>query len=93
MTRLQALIKLRGVPITDIAKEQRVGYHSLQKTIKGVRKHPAVLQVLARHLGLPPHALLRPEDANITLTRLVEREIEARAEERRQELRRLYLGC
>ena len=77
--------------MTRIASAQHVNYHSLQKTVKGSRKTSTVLQALARHLGLSAHALLG-ENANTVVTHLIEKEIETHAEERRQELRRLYLG-
>jgi len=91
MTKLQALVKLRGIPVIRIAREQRVGYHSLQKTVKGVRKSRPMLQALARHLGLSAHALLGP-NADTIITHLIEIEIERHAEERRRELKKLYLS-
>jgi hypothetical protein len=90
MTKLQALIKLRGVPVNVIAREERVGYHALQKTVKGVQKTRPMLRVIARHLGLSAHALLG-RNADTIITHLIEGEIEKHAEELRRELRRLYL--
>lgn len=91
MTPLQALIKLRGVPVNAIARERRVGYHALQKTVKGVQRSRPMLRVIASHLGLSAHALLGP-NADTILTHLIEKEIERHAEECRQELRMRYLG-
>ena len=90
MNNLQALIKLRGIPVTHIAREQHVGYHSLQKTVKGSQVTIPMLQALALHLGLSAHALLGP-NAGTIITHLIEKEIEKHAEERRQELKNLYL--
>ena len=91
MNKLHALFKLRGIPITQIAREQHVGYHSLQKTVKGTRKTTPMLLALARYLGLSEHALLG-QNSDTIITHLIEKEIETHTKKRHQELRRIYLG-
>ena len=91
MTKLQALVKLRGIPVTNIAREQHVGYHALQKTVKGSSITKPMLQAIALHLGLSAHALLG-QNSDTIITHLIEKEIETHTEERRRELRRLYLN-
>jgi hypothetical protein len=49
MNELQKLIKIRGMNIRQLAKELRLGYHSLQKTVKGKRNTKRVLEALAAY--------------------------------------------
>lgn len=52
MNDLQKLITLRRVHIKTMARSIGHGYHSVQKTIKGVRATRPVQEAVAAHLGL-----------------------------------------
>ncbi|OGW36124.1 MAG: hypothetical protein A2X58_08575 [Nitrospirae bacterium GWC2_56_14] len=52
MNYLQQLIDLRGLTCQDIATGTGYGYHSIQKTVKGVRRHPLIREAIAKHLHI-----------------------------------------
>lgn len=91
MNSLQRLIKLGGSSIRRIAKEEGVGYHSLQKTIKGVRRTETMQDVIASRYRVNRKALFGAK-AEETIRYLMEREINRQAESRRDELKRRYLA-
>jgi len=95
MNDLQRLIKLKGPSIRQIATPLGVGYHSLQKTIKGVRKTPAMRQAIASYFNVSPDALWGPK-SHAVIRYLIEKEIEHQVKRRakltREELTKQYLG-
>lgn len=54
MNYLQQYITLNNLTCQDIATGTGYGYHSVQKTVKGVRRHPAIRTAIAEYLGLDP---------------------------------------
>lgn len=90
MNELQQLIKLKGTTVSQIAREVKVGYHGLQKTVNGVRKTPSMRKAIAKYFRVDPKLLfgLKSHD---TINYLMEQEIGRRAEDLREELRKKYL--
>lgn len=54
MNYLQRYIELRGLNCQIIANSTGYGYHSVQKAVKGVRRHPVIRTAIAQYLGLDP---------------------------------------
>lgn len=90
MNDLQKYLDLRGITAAQIAKETGLGYHSVQKNVRGVRKNAAVREAIAVYLGLEYSDLWGPSSPRV-LSKLIRREIERRAEGERARLRSLYL--
>lgn len=91
MNDIQKLLKLKGVSIRDLAALKKVGYHSLQKYIKGHRKTPSIRKVLASYLNIQPDALVGTKSRFI-IRFLIEKEIEIRTQTINEELKKKYLG-
>ncbi|MBU1564258.1 MAG: hypothetical protein KJ630_01355 [Proteobacteria bacterium] len=101
MNNLQKLIRLRGLTITDIANRIGYGYHSTQKVIKGatypladgskvLRTNRKIEEAVARLLGLSRDEAWGSA-AHTVLPRLIRSEIEKKADQRKQDLRRQWL--
>ncbi len=54
MNYLQQLIELRGMTVQDLATAIHLGYHCVQKTVKGHKRGVATRATIATHLGLDP---------------------------------------
>ena len=91
MNDLQKLLKIKGVTIRQISRATGAGYHSLQKTTKNLRQSKRMQKVLASYLGVDPALLFGPRRVRIVHT-MMEREIEKRSVELRDELRARYLS-
>ena len=57
MNDLQRYMDLCGITCTDIAAGTRLGYHSVQKVVKGHRRAPKIRAAIAYYLGLDPDKL------------------------------------
>lgn len=54
MNYLQQLIELRGMTVQDLATAIGLGYHCVQKTVKGHKHGVQTRNAIAAHLGLDP---------------------------------------
>ncbi len=90
LNNLQILLKLKKVTVRQIAHASGVGYHSLQKVVKGVRQTPSIRQTVASYFNVTPDAFWGPK-SHAVIKYLMEQEIEHQASGRRDELRNLYL--
>lgn len=90
MNDLQKYLLLRNISAAQIARETRLGYHSVQKNIRGVRDTPVVREAIADFLGLSRHQIWG-ENAPVLLRRLIKEEIDRKAETERKRLRKRYL--
>jgi len=52
MNNLQKLIRLKGKTYKDVAGSIGLGYHTVQKAIKGIRSIQKTRDAIADHLGL-----------------------------------------
>lgn len=84
------LLELKGVSIRQVAREKGLEYYSLQKTLKGTRKTRAYQQAWADYFGVSRTALFGPTQYKV-IRFLLEREIDNKAAQRREELRKKYL--
>jgi len=87
---LQKLLRLKKITLRQIAHVSGVGYHSLQKVVKGVRKTPSVRRAIASYLNVTPEALWGPKSHTV-IYYLMEKEIEHQACDKREELKNGYL--
>lgn len=78
MNDLQRLLKLKNIHETALARTTGLNYHSVQKTVKGVRKTPAVQDAVAATLGFPKDKLFGPGSGKL-LRRLIQTEIKKKA--------------
>jgi lambda repressor-like predicted transcriptional regulator len=92
MKDLYKLLKLRGTTIRQIARETGAGYHSLQKTAKGVRRQPRMQKTIAAYFGVSSKFLFGPR-RDATIRFLLEREIDKQGEKLRRDLRKRYFGA
>lgn len=90
MNDLQKYLDLRNITAAQIAKEIELGYHSVQKNIRGVRNNPPVREAIALYLGLGYDELWGNDSPRI-LRRLIRQEINRKAEKERARLRTRYL--
>ena len=54
MNYLQQLIELRGMTVQDLATAIGLGYHCVQKTVKGHKHGVVTRNAIAAYLGLDP---------------------------------------
>lgn len=54
MNYLQQLLELRGMTIQDLATAISLGYHCVQKTVKGHKRGIKTRAAIANHLGIDP---------------------------------------
>jgi hypothetical protein len=90
MNDLQKYLCLVGLTAGQIAEATGLGYHSVQKNIRGVRVNPDVREAISRYLGLSCQQLWA-ENPPIPLRRLIRQEINRKAEGERKRLQRRYL--
>jgi hypothetical protein len=90
MNDLQKYLALRGITASEIAQATGCNYHSVQKTIKGVRLVKTVQPHVAGFLGMRPEQLWG-QGATQRLRRLIREEIDRRAEGERARLTASYL--
>ncbi len=90
MNNLQKLLRIRGIGIPRMADEIGRGYHSVQKVIKGTRTWEHIRQDIADYLGLKYYQVWG-ETADNFILKLIEKEIERQAGEKRERLRYEYL--
>jgi len=91
MNDLQLLLQLKGITIRQLSRVAGVNYHSLQKTIKGIRNTKAMQEYIASFCGASRDSLFGPRREKI-IRLLMEMEIEKQAEACREELRKVYLN-
>jgi len=84
------LLELKGISIRQVDRETGTEYHSLQKTLKGLRKTRVYQQAWADYFGVNRASLFGPNQNKI-IDYLIEKEIERKTVQRREELRRQYL--
>lgn len=90
MNDLQKYILLLNISAAKIAKATRLGYHSVQKNIRGVRNNSDVRDAIADYLGLSRHQIWG-KNSSFFLHRLIEKEIDRKTESERKRLRKRYL--
>jgi len=96
-------MKLRGIDAIEIARATGIGYHQIQKAVKGVAmirlrngkqaKRPLpkhVGEAIAAHLGLT-YAETFGRQSDLVLRRLILREIAKQAKQVKKDLDALYL--
>ena len=88
---LQAVFELQGQSIRRLAQTAGCGYHSLQKTIKGIYNFKKARQIIADYFQVSEESLFG-KNRPAVIRYLIEREIEKQAKEKREEFRRLYLS-
>ena len=90
MNDLQKLLKLRKITVVQIAKASGEDYHSLQKTIKGIRQTPHIQETVAKHLGLRVWRTFG-QQAILTIRGLIAQEIAKREQGYGDHLKLLFL--
>lgn len=90
MNYLQRYIEVRGISCQDIATATGCGYHSIQKTVKGLRRGLPIRQAIAKHLGLDP-VKTWGHGSIVYLRKMVALATNQAAEEKAQEARRKFL--
>lgn len=91
MNTLQRYLDLFGLNATQIAEATGLGYHSVQKNIKGVRANPSVRKAIASYLGLPCQQVWG-DDSFRVLGGLILDEIINQTEKERKRLLARYLS-
>lgn len=86
MNDLQKLFKLRGLSMQALAEAVGLGEHSVQKTVKGIRKPQHVRSAVAGYLGLEVDQAFGP-GASLYLKRLIKEEIAQQAKNFEQTLK------
>lgn len=87
---LQKLLDLRGITVLQIAQDTGAGYHSIQKTVKGVRAARTVKPIIAEYLGIDEDRAWGV-GSQAYLRQLVEKEIARKAAQNRRDLEARYL--
>ena len=77
--------------VSQLAKELGLGYHSVQKVVKGIFNTPAIRKLIAEHFGVRYYQMWGDESSR-TLRRLMTEEIDRHAKEERARLRALFLS-
>lgn len=100
MNNLQKLIKLRGLSVSAIANKIGYGYHNVQKIIKRatrptkdggvVRSNLDIETAVAELLGMT-HDECWGNNTEDAIKRLIRQEISAKASEKADQLRQMYL--
>jgi len=98
MNTIEKLIKAKGLTKRDLSRELGVGYHSLQKMLKGNWKYTTksgevrfaecrhIRQRVADWLGYPYELIWGP-NSDLFLNRLITEEIDRQADQRAAEQR------
>jgi hypothetical protein len=94
MNHLQKYLALKGITARQIEQATGLGYHAIQKTIKGLRKGRVARQAIADYLGLP-YTHVWGAAAARHLNKLMPKAIEDRAQQsahaERRRLQQQYL--
>jgi len=92
MNDLQKLLRLKNVSVLQLSEEIGIGYHTVQKTVKGLphRKNRIVQTAVAEWLGLTVDQVFGPH-AQRTLARHLELAIKDRAQRVSERLIGKYL--
>ena len=90
MNDLQRYLDLRGISCQEIATATGIGYHTVQKTIKGLRRCARIRTIIALYLGLDQDKLWG-RGAILYLRAQIAIEAGRQAEVRRQEILKKYL--
>ena len=85
------LLELKGVTILSVSNITGREYHSMRKVLRGNRKTKVYQQAWADYFGVSRTALFGPKQRKI-VHYLMEKEIENKAAQRREELRHKYLS-
>ena len=95
MNNLQTYLKIKGISATDVAAGTGLGYHSVQKNIKGLRNNRVVREAIARHLDLP-YTHIFGSASGRHIRKLIQHAIKETASQRaraeQQRLERKYLN-
>lgn len=91
MNDLKKLISLRKINIPAMAREIGHGYHSVQKTIKGVRRPRHIQEAIAGHIGLTWEHAFGP-GRSACLKRLILAEISKAGQAKVRSLHAQYLA-
>ncbi len=96
MNYLQQLIELRGMTVQDLATAIQLGYHCVQKTVKGHKRGVQTRAAIAGYLGLDP-VKVWGRGSVLYLRRLVAVEAnkvaQQKAETTRTEFLKKYADC
>lgn len=88
---LQLYLNVRGIRFQTIATATGIGYHTIQKTIRGLRGGAEAKAAIAQYLGLDPRKTWSRNNGRY-LKPLIEleanRQVQAKIEARRQRLLR-----
>jgi|SRR6185369_6478736 len=90
MNYLQRYIKIRGLSCQAIADSTGIGFHSIQKNVKGVRRNQAIREAIAKYLGLDP-VKTWGHGSVVYLRKMVAVAANRAAEEKGQKARREFL--
>ena len=90
MNNLQKLIRLRGLTIKAVADDTGLGYHSVQKNVKGIRDTYGVQEAIARSLNLDVNQAFG-SGSDRYLKEHIKTAIKHRTEQHRVELSEQYL--
>lgn len=91
MNDLQRLFAARGITVTDLVPILGIGFHTLQKVIKGVRSTPYVQAAIAEYLGLTATQAFGPSRSRY-LRPLIEGEINRHRAEYERKLKAKFLN-
>lgn len=91
MNNLQRLFRARGISLVKLAPELDINYHSLQKTVKGVRSFRRAQAAVAGYLGLTVEQCFGPRSARY-LQPLIECEINRKRTEYEEKLKGKFLN-
>lgn len=96
MNNLQTYLKIKGITAADITEGTGCGYHSVQKTLKGLRKGRIVREAIAKYLNLP-YTHIWGSASGRHIKQLIQQAIKDTAKQRavaeQQRLERKYLHC
>ena len=90
MNDLQRLFRARSIAMIALADHLGMNYHSVQKTVKGIRKHQHVRAAIATYLGLTVEQCFGPRSGR-HLRPLIECEINRKRTEYEDKLKAKFL--
>lgn len=96
MNLLKKYLKLKGITAVQISEDTGLGYHCVDKTLKGLRRGRVPRGKIAEYLGIP-YEHIWGALASRYLLKLIEKEIQHNADIAREQkvrvLKRQFLDC
>ncbi|MDD5044828.1 MAG: hypothetical protein PHG51_04705 [Candidatus Omnitrophica bacterium] len=96
MNLLKKYIKLKGITAVQISEATGLGYHCVDKTLKGLRKGHVPRTKIASYLDIPYEQVWGSRSSKY-IFKLIEKEIQHSADSAREQkirvLKRRFLDC